>query len=326
VILDCLVYREGSGPRPVDGIEAARSALGDHPDSFAWILLREPTEDELGRLQGEFGLPPLAVEDAVNARQRPKLERYGDDIAFLVLKSAHWDAEACALLHGEAMTFIGGRFLVTVVHGEVGDAGEPDKLAERAETLPGNGVASALYAVCDAIVDGYEDVIEGMRGNLEDLEAMLFSAGRDPDLTQRIYSFKRHALELNRSIDPSVEPLSSLARGIHEIVQGEATDYFRDVADHAARAAMVSRDVVNLADGVLSANLAEVSLQQNEDTRKISAWAAIIAAPTLLAGIWGMNFRHMPELTWRFGYPLAVAAMVVFSSVLWWRFKRSGWL
>jgi magnesium transporter len=325
VILDCLVYQDGSGPRPVDGIEAARAALGDHPDGFAWILLREPTQDELGSLQGEFGLPPLAVEDAVNARQRPKLERYGEDIVFLVLKSMRWDAEACALRHGEAMTFVSRRFLVTVVHGEVGEAGEPDRLAERAETLPGNGVANALYAVCDAIVDGYEDVIEGMRAALEDLEAKVFD-GRDPGLTERIYSFKRHTLELNRAIDPAVEPLNSLARGIHEIVQGEASDYFRDVADHAARAAMVSRDAVNLADGVLSANLTEVSLQQNEDTRKISAWAAIIAAPTLLAGIWGMNFRHMPELTWRAGYPLAIVAMAVLSSFLWWRFKRSGWL
>jgi magnesium transporter len=326
VILDCLVYRDGSGPRPVGGIEAARSALDDHPDGFAWVLLREPTVDELARLQEEFGLPDLAVEDAVTARQRPKLERYGDDVVFLVLKAARWDAGACELRHGEALNFVGKRFLVTVVHGEVGEAGDPDILAERAETLPGDGVASALYAVCDAIVDGYEDVIEAMRVALEDLESKVFADRREKDLTERIYTFKRHALELNRVIDPSVEPLKSLSRGIHDLVQGEAGDYFRDVYDHAARAALVSRDAVNLTDGVLSANLTEVSLQQNSDMRKISAWAAVIATPTLLAGIWGMNFEHMPELGWEIGYPLALVTMVASSSFLWWRFKRSGWL
>jgi magnesium transporter len=199
-------------------------------------------------------------------------------------------------------------------------------LKKRAATLPGDGVASGLYAVCDAIVDGYEDVIEVMSHDAEDLEAKVFSTRREKDLTERIYGYKRHAVELNRVIEPCVEPLNSLARGIYDIVQGEATEYFRDVYDHAARAARVSRDAVDLSDGVLSANMTEVSLQQNEDMRKISAWAAVIAVPTLMAGIWGMNFRHMPELRWPVGYPLALLSLVLVSSVLWWRFKKSGWL
>jgi magnesium transporter len=326
VILDCLVYRDGAGPRPVGGIEEARAAIADDENGFAWILLREPQPGELETLGDEFGLPALAIEDAVNARQRPKLERYGDDIAFLVMRTAEWRAEECELLHGEVMVFAGRRFVVTVVHGHVGEAGEPDKLAERAETLPGNGVASALYAVTDAVVDGYEEVIDQMTPTLEELESEIFNDVREPDLTERIYTFKRHALELNRVIDPVVEPLSSLKRGMHDLVPDEVTEYFRDVADHAARAAAVSRDAVTLTDGALSANLTEVSLRQNEDMRKISAWAAVIAVPTLLAGIWGMNFEHMPELSWPIGYPLALVAMVVVAGALLWRFKRSGWL
>ena len=331
MIVDCAIYREGhrtEGPEDLsDALDEARSAGG-----FVWIGLHEPSENEFELVTQEFGLHPLAVEDALKAHQRPKLEVY-DDSLFVVLKPVVYEPESDAVSTGEVMLFLGDAFVVTVRHG----VGSPLKaVRERLEQEPkllGKGPTSVLYAVADAVVDHYLEVATELGTDLEELEAEVFSpdGGGSRNTASRIYTFKRQILEFRRATVPLSMPLTRLAGvgaygGTVPFVNNRARPFFRDVNDHLARVNESVEGLDRLVSDVLSAHLAQMSVRQNDDMRKISAWAAMAAIPTMIAGIYGMNFEHMPELHWVWSYPAVIAVMGVLEVLLYRTFKRRGWL
>ncbi|MFJ6389696.1 magnesium/cobalt transporter CorA [Streptomyces sp. NPDC091972] len=331
MIVDCAIYREGhrtEGPEDLsDALEQARSGGG-----FVWIGLHEPSENEFDHVTKEFGLHPLAVEDALKAHQRPKLEVY-DDSLFVVLKPVVYEPDSDTVSTGEVMLFLGDGFVVTVRHG----VGSPLKaVRDRLEQEPrllGKGPTAVLYAVADAVVDHYLEVATELGTDLEELEAEVFSpdGGGSRNTASRIYTFKRQILEFRRATVPLSMPLTRLAGvgaygGTVPFVNEKARPFFRDVNDHLARVNESVEGLDRLVSDVLSAHLAQMSVRQNDDMRKISAWAAMAAIPTMIAGIYGMNFEHMPELHWVWAYPAVIALMGVLEVLLYRTFKRRGWL
>jgi len=298
--------------------EACRS-----PECFAWIGLHEPTEEEFDSVRREFGLHELAVEDAIEAHQRPKLEVYRDSL-FMVLKTARYVEGGPAVETGEIQVFIGEGFIITARHGETKLHDVRLQLEQRPDFLR-LGPGAALHAIIDRVVDDYGPVVEALDRDVRNLEAEVFSERRG-DLTQRIYGLKREVLELYDAVAPLNEPLERLERLTFPLIPKKLWPYFRDVKDHVLRYVREVDGFRELLTSILAANLTQASVRQNEDVRKISAWAAIIAVPTLITGIYGMNFEHMPELGWTVGYPLAVALMAAVCFGLYRKFKRSGWL
>ncbi|MET8582059.1 magnesium/cobalt transporter CorA [Streptomyces collinus] len=331
MIVDCAVYRHGhrtEGPEDLsDALDAARAAGG-----FVWIGLHEPSEREFELVTREFGLHPLAIEDALKAHQRPKLEVY-DDSLFMVLKPVVYEPESDTVSAGEVMIFIGDAFVVTVRHGEGAPlAAVRHRLEEEPEML-GKGPTSVLYAISDAVVDHYLDVATELQTDLEELEAEVFQpdGGGSRNTASRIYTFKRQVLEFRRATGPLVPPLTRLAGtgqfgGGVPFVDDKARPFFRDVNDHLARVNESVESLDRLVSDILNAHLAQMSVRQNDDMRKISAWAAMAAIPTMIAGIYGMNFDHMPELHWLWSYPVVIVVMAVLEVLLYRQFKRRGWL
>lgn len=336
VIVDCAIYRDGhrtDGPADFsDALDEARA----HGDAFLWIGLHEPTEKEFSLVSSEFGLHPLAVEDALTAHQRPKLEVY-DDSLFLVLKPVEYEPESDTVTTGELMVFIGDSFVVTVRHGEGTPlSGVRRRLEGEPEVLK-HGPTAVMYAVSDAVVDHYTEVAEELQVDLEELEAQVFapdggdssSRSTRPSSTStaaRIYGFKRQVLEFRRASGPLAAPMARLAGGSVPFVHDRSQPFFRDVNDHLLHANDQVEGLDRLLSDILSAHLAQMGVRQNDDMRKISAWAAMAAVPTLIAGIYGMNFQHMPELTYVWAYPAVVALMVALVIGLHHTFKRRGWL
>jgi magnesium transporter len=321
VIVDMALYENGlRRPGEVDleqAYEACRS-----PECFAWIGLFEPTEEEFDSVRREFDLHELAVEDAIKAHQRPKLELY-DDTLVLVLKTATYVDDRDEVELGEILAFVGDGFLITVRHGETALHDVRVRLEGRPDLLR-HGPVAALHAIVDRVVDDYAPVITGLEHDIRQVEAEVFSESSG-NPAERIYKLKREVLELYGAVAPLVEPLERLERG-GDFVPEELRPYFRDVKDHLIRSLRETEGFRELLTSVLSANLTRVSVRQNEDVRKISAWAAIVAVPTLLTGVYGMNFEHMPELGWTFGYPLALGVMALVCVLLYRNFKRAGWL
>jgi magnesium transporter len=326
MIVDCAVYRAGERIRLPEGQADLRSAVGAvHGDQdFVWIGLHEPTSEEFTDVAREFSLHPLAVEDAVHAHQRPKLERY-DDALFLVLKTLWYVDAHDAVETGEISMFAGPGYVVTVRHGAGAElAGARRDLEERASVL-GHGPAAVVYAVCDRVVDEYESVAGALEIDVDEIESSVFSTRRTSD-AQRIYTLKREVQEFRRAVSPLRQPMSRLAEGLVPGVPEGTAPFFRDVYDHVVRVADRVSALDDLLSAALNAHLARVSVQQNEDMRRISAWVAIVAVPTMIAGIYGMNFEYMPELEWRYGYPLVVLGMAGACGLLYRLFKRAGWL
>jgi magnesium transporter len=322
VIVDCAVYEQGrrrAGELALrDACEASR-----RQDAFVWLGLYEPSEEEFDSVRREFDLHELAVEDAINAHQRPKLEAY-DDSLFVVLKPARYLADERMVEFGEILIFLGDGFIITVRHGEAALHEVRLRVEERPELLE-CGPGAALYAIVDRIVDDYQPVIAALDHEVDAVERQVFShEGGNP--AEAIYKLKREVLELHAAIAPLAEPIDRLARGRHELIHEEIRAYFRDVHDHLLRVIAQVESYRDLLTSVLAANLSQVTVRQNEDMRRISAWAAIIAVPTLIAGIYGMNFSHMPELHWTFGYPVALATIAAASFFLYRYFRRIGWL
>ncbi|MFF9202283.1 magnesium/cobalt transporter CorA [Streptomyces sp. NPDC014986] len=331
MIVDCAIYREGrrsEGPEDFsDALDEARSAGG-----FVWIGLHEPTAAEFDLVSQEFALHPLAVEDALKAHQRPKLEVY-DDSLFLVLKPVEYEPESDTVSTGEVMIFLGDSFVVTVRHGE----GAPLKAVrgrlEKEPELLEKGPTAVLYAVADATVDHYLEVATELQTDLEELEAEVFTpdGGGSRHIASRIYNFKRQILEFRRATGPLAMPVSRLA-GVGTFgarvpfVADEARPFFRDVHDHLTRVNESVEGLDRLVSDILSAHLAQMSVRQNDDMRKISSWAAMAAVPTMIAGVYGMNFDHMPELRWAWAYPAVIALMAAMEVLLFRLFKRRGWL
>ncbi|WLW56271.1 magnesium/cobalt transporter CorA [Streptomyces sp. YU58] len=331
MIVDCAIYRDGhrsEGPEDLsDALAEARSAHG-----FVWIGLHEPSEKEFDHVTQEFGLHPLAVEDALKAHQRPKLEVY-DDSLFLVLKPVVYEPRSDEVSTGEVMLFLGDSFVVTVRHGEGAPLSAVRRRLEQEPELLGKGPTAVLYAVADAVVDHYLDVATELQTDLEELEAEVFSpdGGGSRHTASRIYNFKRQVLEFRRATGPLALPLTKLAGspaygGTVPFVDERARPFFRDVSDHLTRVNESVDGLDRLVSDILSAHLAQMSVRQNDDMRKISAWAAMAAVPTMIAGIYGMNFDHMPELRWVWSYPAVIGLMAALEVFLYRLFKSRGWL
>jgi magnesium transporter len=326
MIVDCALYRDGVRvPLEVssDDLGAVRDARTGEGD-FVWVGLHEPEQEELDRVAELFGLHALAVEDALHAHQRPKLERY-DDGLFLVLKTLWYVDELDAVETGEINLFLGRDYVVSVRHGEGTELGSARHDLEQRSELLSHGPSAVVYAICDRVVDGYEEVGSALEVDVDEIEASVFSQARTDD-TPRIYVLKREIAEMRRAVVPLKDPMTRFASGQVVGVPEESAPFFRDIHDHLVRVSEVIETLDSLLSTAFDAQLARIGVQQNEDMRKISAWVAIAAVGTLIAGIYGMNFEYMPELGSRYGYPGALAAMVVASVVLYRLFKRSGWL
>ena len=323
MIVDCAVYEQGrrrDGSPPVhEAMEACRK-----PGAFTWIGLYEPTEEEFDSIRREFDLHELAVEDAIHAHQRPKLEVYGD-MVFIVLKTARYvDPEEVVRL-GEILIFLGHDYVITVRHGEASELKGVRKALEENPDLLAHGPGAVLHAIVDRVVDDYGPALIGLGEDIDQIENQVFS-GERANPAERIYKLKREVLEFDHAVGPLVEPVDRLAKGRYELIHPDVRTYFRDVNDHLLRAHEQLESYRDLLTSILSANLAQVTVRQNEDVRRISAIVAIVAVPTMIAGIYGMNFEHMPELEWPLGYPLVIGLMLVICTVLYRYFKRVGWL
>jgi magnesium transporter len=330
-VVNCVTYRDGGrvqgGSDLVDTVERVRK----HGDGFVWLGLHEPTDQEFAGIAELFELHPLAVEDAVEAHQRPKLERY-DDVLFAVFKTVcyveHEELTATSEVvnTGEIMVFVGQDFVITVRHGMHGSLGP---LREELEADPqqlAKGPAAVLHAIADHVVDDYLHVTDLVQADIDQVESDVFSqdgARLDPG---RIYQLKRELLELKRAVAPLARPIEELSTRPIRVVAPEIQAYFRDVSDHLLRAKEQIAAFDELLNSILQAHLAQVSVAQNEDMRKITAWAAIVAVPTMVCGVYGMNFEHMPELRWTFGYPLVLSVIAVACLTLYRGFRRNGWL
>ncbi|MEV8451830.1 magnesium/cobalt transporter CorA [Streptomyces sp. NPDC052095] len=328
VIVDCAIYRDGrrtDGPADLSEALAEARATGD---AFLWIGLHEPTEKEFSLVSSAFKLHPLAVEDALGAHQRPKLEVY-DDSLFAVIKPVVYEKSDDTVSADELMAFVGDSFVVTVRHGEGAPLAAVRRRLESEPEVLKHGPTSVLYAISDAVVDHYIEVAGELQSDLEELETEVFAptGSRDTKGTaSRIYTFKRQLLEFRRAAGPLSEPMSRLASAQVPFVPEHSQPFFRDVGDHLTRATEYVEGLDRLLSDILSAHLAQVGVRQNDDMRKISAWAAMAAVPTMVAGIYGMNFDHMPELKWVWAYPAVIALMAVVVFALYRQFKRRGWL
>ncbi|WP_396452249.1 magnesium and cobalt transport protein CorA [Actinomadura sp.] len=293
---------------------------------FVWVGLHEPTAAELADIAEVFGLHPLAVEDAIHAHQRPKLERY-DDVHFVVMKTVGYVASEPggheAVVTGEVMLFCGPDFVVTVRHGTHGELGTVRRDLERDPGRLALGPAAVLHAVADRVVDGYVNVANAVMEDIDEVEEAVFSPERT-DESRRIYRLKREVIQLKRAVGPLAGPLRNLSG--RRFVPAEIREYLRDVEDHLTRVREQVESYDELLNPILQAHMTQVTVADNKDMRKISAWGAIFMVPTAIAGIYGMNFKHMPETQWQFGYPMILCIIGLACFSLYRGFRRNGWL
>ncbi|MFE4635004.1 magnesium and cobalt transport protein CorA [Streptomyces sp. NPDC056773] len=337
-VIDSAVYRDGVRVASPTTLADTFRRLREQPDGMAWIGLHRPTESELHSLAGEFNLHPLSVEDALEAHQRPKLERYGDTL-FVVLRAARYLDALEEVDFGELHIFVGPDFLITVRHGAAPDLSAVRRRMEESPELLSLGPEAALYAILDAVVDGYAPVVEGVQIDMDEIETEVFSG--DPEVSRRIYELSREMVEFQRATRPLVGMLHNLMAGFAKYgTDEELQRYLRDVADHVTHTServdgfrqalteilTVNATLVSQQQNAEMRALAEAGFEQNEEIKKISSWAAILFAPTLVGTIYGMNFETMPELHWAVGYPFAILLMAVVCVSLYVIFKKRDWL
>lgn len=322
MIINCVAYREGrnAGPLTLDEIGAALAT----EDSFVWLGLYEPDEELMRRVQREFGLHDLAVEDAHRAHQRPKLEEYGDAL-FVVMRTARLAGETVAF--GETHLFVGRRYLVSIRHGDSSPYVDVRMHCEANPQLLAKGPVFVLYALMDFIVDQYFPIVDALEDDVTTLEEEIFggSVGRR-ETTERIYRLRRDLSAIKRTVLPLVEICHRLMRFDLDVISDDTRLYFRDVYDHVLRINEGVDSLRDLLGTALDANLSLISVGQNDVMRKLAAWAAILAVPTMIAGLYGMNFHSMPALDWSYGYLLAVGVMGGICGFLYSQFKKAGWL
>ncbi len=323
MIVDCALYVDGRRqpePLPVEGARAAATT----PGSFAWVGLLEPSAEEFDLVRKEFGLHELAVEDAMKADQRPKLEVY-DDTLFVALKTARYLDREEEVDFGEIFIFLGSNFIVVVRHGQAAELASVRRSLEDQPELLVRGPAAVLHGIIDRVVDAYGPVVQGLGKDIDEVEREVFSP-RWSNPAERIYLLKREVLEFHAAARSLVEPLDRLMRFPLPGVDEDARRYFRDVHDHGTKAASQLDQYRDLLTSVLEANLAQIGVRQNEDMRKISAWVAVAVVPTLIAGIYGMNFSRMPLLHSDWGFPVVGGVMAAVAFTLYRLFRHSGWL
>jgi len=327
VIVDSAVYKDGKRiAEPASFAELAGAARKG--DGVAWLGLHEATEDELTSIAREFGLHELAVEDAVHAHQRPKLEWYGE-VMFLVLRPARYVDESETVEFGEIHVFVGPNFVITIRHGEASELGRLRHSLESRPDLLSRGPMAIVHAVVDRVVDDYVPVVEGVENDVDEIESEVFGGARN--VSRRTYELIREVIEFRRAIHPLADILVNLMR--NRDLGDEEKRYLRDVHDHTLRIQEQVDSFHELLRSILSVNLtletkalSEAGNKQNEEVKKISAWAAILFAPTIVGTVYGMNFDHMPELHWRYGYAMALGMMLTVSVGLYLLFRRRGWI
>jgi magnesium transporter len=342
-VVDNAIYVDGKRAVVPESLDRTFEELRRCPDdghSFCWIGLLRPTPEEIQAVADEFHLHGLAVEDTVNAHQRPKLERYGD-VLFVVLRPARYVDPVEVIEIGEVHLFLGLNFVISVRHAEEPNLGIVRKWLESKPELLANGPYAVLYAILDKIVDDYGPVLDGLQNDIDEIEVQVFSG--DPGASKRIYELTREVIEFQRAVEPLSDVFDNLRQRLK--VQGGKSDLelrraLRDVADHATRTLERVEAFRQLLTNILQVNAALVAQRQNEEMarltqagydqnlqmKRISSWAAILFAPTLVASIYGMNFTHMPELTWQLGYPFALMLMLLLGITLYVVFKHRGWL
>jgi magnesium transporter len=342
-VVDNAVYVDGRREVAPASLDTAFEALRSCPDdgrSFCWIGMLRPDAEEIDAVAREFHLHDLAVEDTVTAHQRPKLERY-DDVVFVVLRPARYIDPNEVVELGEIHLFLGPDFVITVRHAEEPHLGDVRRRLEDDPALLAHGPFAVLYAVLDKVVDDYAPVLEGLQNDIDQIEVQVF--GGDPGVSRRIYQLTREVIEFQRAVEPLRDMFVALRERLGK--SGEDTDLelrraLRDVGDHAIRVLERTEGFRQLLTNILQVNaalvaqrqndemarLTQAGYDQNEQVKRISSWAAILFAPTLVASIYGMNFEHMPELDWSLGYPLALILMLLLALVLYTIFKRRGWL
>jgi magnesium transporter len=326
-IVDCAIYRDGQRTEAPESLDELFDACRKG-DGIAWLGLCRPTAEEFAVVAREFELHPLAVEDAVNAHQRPKLERYGDTL-FLVLRPARYIDETETVEFGEVHVFAGPHFVITVRHGNPPNlAGVRRRLETRPDLLQ-RGTVAIVHAILDRVVDEYEPVVDGIENDIDEIEDEVFDG--NPHVSRRIYELAREVIGFQRATKPLAPILDGLMRACH--ADEEERRYLRDVQDHALRIQEQAAGFRELLQNILSVNLtletkalSETSNAQNEEVKKISAWAAILFAPSMVGTVYGMNFRDMPELDWALGYPFALGLMALVCFSLYGVFKRRRWI
>lgn len=326
MIVDCAHYKDGvrQQEEALSPEQAAELRKAAGSGDFVWIGIHEPEPGDIDRLAKLFDLHELAVEDALQAHQRPKIEDYDADV-FLVLKTAHYHEDREEVHFGEISVFAGPGYVITVRHGPGSELHSARQRLEARPDLVKLGATSAIWAVLDKVVDDYIPVVDAIEDDIEEVEKDVF----DDDIpapTARIYNLKREVIEFHRAVWPLLNPLETLEQGGFERVPEHLRSFFRDVADHARRVDDQVQSQRELLTSVLQANLSLVSVNQNEVLKRISAIAGIVAVPTFIASVYGMNFEHMPELHWRFGYPLCIAVMMLIGLSLVAYFRRIDWL
>ncbi|GAA0965907.1 magnesium and cobalt transport protein CorA [Actinocorallia libanotica] len=322
MIVDCALYRDGVRQEADDDVKKLLRAARRETGAFLWIGLHEPGYEEFDTVRRELGLHPLAIDDAAYGHQRPKIEDYGDTI-FVVLKTVTYTKPAEVVL-GEIMLFVGADFVITVRHGAANPLVPVRRRLEHDADLLATGPPAVLYAVLDEVVGSYDVVNHDIEADIIALESRVFTRSGG-DATEDVYTLKREILEFRTAQDPLLPVLQELVRGRVPLC-ARHRERFRDVQDTLLRVDQQIDAHSEMVTSVLTAHLALQGRQQNEDMRKISAWAAVLAVPTMVAGVYGMNFEHMPETGWVLGYPLVVLGMAGACTLLYRRFKKSGWL
>jgi magnesium transporter len=322
-IINCAAYAGGRRVETVD-LDGIAAAL-QRPDCFVWLGLYEPDEELLQRVQKEFGLHDLAIEDAHQAHQRPKLEQYENSL-FVVLRTVQPSEDGSHLEFGETHVFVGLNYLVTVRHGSLRSHVGLRARCESTPTLLAKGPGFVLYALMDFIVDQYLPVVEALEDRFEDLEEHIFAEDCSRQTTRAIYGLKRDLVALKRAVLPLIEVCNRLMKFDLEVISTAVHPYVRDVHDHVTHLNERIDSLRELLGTALEANSSLINEQHTVHTKRLAAWAAILAVPTMVAGIYGMNFESMPELHLSWGYPLSLGIMGTICIGLWVGFRRSGWL
>jgi magnesium transporter len=330
-LVDSAIYVDGRRLHSPKTLADTYRMFRDEPGSMAWIGLYRPSEEQLLSLARQFALHELAVEDAIVAHQRPKLERYGDTL-FVVLRPARYLDDAEEVDFGELHVFVGRDFVLTVRHSETPDLAVVRRRMESDPGLLARGPEAVLYAILDAVVDGYAPVVAGLQNDIDEIETEVFRG--EATVSRRIYELSREVVEFQRAARPLLRSLDALVAGFEKHgIDEELRSYLRDVTDHATTVAervdsfrQMLQDILTVNATLVTQAQNEEMKAQNEEVKKISAWAAILFAPTLIGTIYGMNFQRMPELHWYYGYPFALALMAAVCATLYLAFKRRRWL
>jgi magnesium transporter len=321
MLINCVLYQEGKKIRDIPMDENARwQAEGD---GFVWVALKDPTEGELDAVQRQFGLHELAVEDARQGHQRPKIEEYGDSLFFVMPLVEMRDGE---LMMGEVDVFVGPRYVVSVrsrsEHGFLGVRAR----AEREPHMLRQGSTFVAYALLDAVIDRYFPVVDALETELERIEAQIFEGGAARSNIMRLYKLKQQVGELRHAVAPLMEALGKLIGGRAPSLCLPSQHYFRNAYDHLSRINAATDSIRDTIGTAIQVNLSMVTIEEGEVTKRLAAWAAIVAVVPALAGIWGMNFKYMPDLEWSYGYPLALGLMLTVCVVLYSRFRAAKWI